>query len=199
MAGKGNYKPGKGPKPKVFKVKPQKAAKPEATEGRTYRTYIEYSEEVANEILKYLSCGMSLAQIEQCEGMPTRRTVLTWRWEHPDFSEKYTKAREAGLDAIAEDILNISDDGSKDWEERLAYNGGVPKLEVNGEVINRSKLRVDSRKWLLGKLAPRKYGEKQQLEMSGKIETEVSTKAALLAELLPPEQLAEMEAKLQAK
>ena len=71
----------------------------------------------------------------------------------------YAHAREAQADKMAEDILTISDDGSNDTYE--TEDG----TRVNQDVIARSRLRVDARKWLAAKMAPKKYGDK--LELSG--------------------------------
>jgi hypothetical protein len=64
-----------------------------------------------------------------------------------------------GAEAIAEDILDIADNGRNDWMERNGEDAAGWLL--NGESIQRAKLRVDSRKWLLSKLAPKKYGDRQ--------------------------------------
>jgi hypothetical protein len=90
--------------------------------------------------------------------------VLRWAREFPEFREQYAKAREALLEHWAEEITEIADDGSNDWMERNAKDeaGWV----ANGEHINRSRLRVDTRKWLLSKLAPRKYGDRMDLTNS---------------------------------
>jgi hypothetical protein len=62
------------------------------------------------------------------------------------------RAREAQADAIFDECLDIADDGSND------FMGEDEKY--NGDAVARSKLRVDTRKWMAGKLAPKKYGDK---------------------------------------
>ena len=64
------------------------------------------------------------------------------------------RARTAQAEAMFEDMLAIADDGSRD---RVMVDG---KLRVDNEVAARSRLRVDTRRWALSKLAPVKYGEK---------------------------------------
>jgi len=76
------------------------------------------------------------------------RTILS------GFREQYARARTAQAEAMFEDMLAIADDGSKD---RVMVDG---KLRVDNEVAARSRLRVDTRRWALSKLAPVKYGEK---------------------------------------
>src|SRR3990172_7086066 len=65
--------------------------------------------------------------------------------------------------------MDISDDGTNDW---MASNDPEnPGYRVNGEHIARSRLRVDTRKWIASKLKPKKYGEKLDIAHSGSIET----------------------------
>lgn len=78
---------------------------------------------------------------------------------------QYARAREACAHAIADDILEIADNGKNDWMETHGDDDAGWKL--NGEHVQRSKLRVDARKWLLSKISPRQYGDKQAVELSG--------------------------------
>lgn len=119
----------------------------------------DYSREKATAICDQIEDGRSLRAICQTEGMPAKSTVLLWLALHPEFSAQYARAREAQADKYAEEILEIADDASRDYIE--TEDG--PKL--NSEHVQRSRLRVDSRKWLASKLAPKKYGEK--LELAG--------------------------------
>ena len=73
----------------------------------------------------------------------------------PEFSEQYARAREAQADKLAEEALTIADDGRSD-----TYVDGDGNVKTDTEVIQRSKLRVDTRKWLASKMAPKKYGDK---------------------------------------
>jgi hypothetical protein len=102
--------------------------------------------------------------------MPACSTVFKWLAENPEFSEQYTRAREAQADALFDDVLSIADDARNDWMKSRGEDdaGWV----ANGEHIQRSKLRIDARKWMAGKLKPKKYGEK--LELSGDAENPVA-------------------------
>ena len=73
----------------------------------------------------------------------------------PEFSDQYARAREAQADKLAEEALQIADDGRSD-----TYVDGDGNVKTDTEVIQRSKLRVDTRKWLASKMAPKKYGDK---------------------------------------
>lgn len=95
--------------------------------------------------------------------MPSKSAILKWLTEHPEFVDQYARAREAQADHFAEEILEIADDASNDWMERKGEGDESGGWALNGEHIQRSRLRVDSRKWLMSKMAPKKYGDKLAL------------------------------------
>lgn len=120
-----------------------------------------YTPEVAEAICEHIAHGKSLVSYCSQEEAPDYSTVMRWLQADAQFRENYTRAREAQADFLAEEIINISDDGSNDT---YATDNG---LAVNQDVIARSRLRVDSRKWYAARMAPKKYGDKVQAEVSG--------------------------------
>jgi hypothetical protein len=133
-----------------------------------------YSLELAARICERISSGESLRQVCRDETMPCTATVMKWAREIPEFSEHYAKARDALLEHWAEEITEIADDGSNDWMNNADPEN--PGYKLNGEHINRSRLRVDTRKWLLSKLAARKYGDRIAAELTGKDGGPIETK-----------------------
>lgn len=123
-----------------------------------------YTQSVADEICRRMAAGESLRQVCRSPEMPSASTVVDWARERPEFAAQYARAREALLEHWAEEIVDISDDGSNDWMEREGRDGRAETV-VDHDHIARSRLRVDTRKWLLSKLAPRKYGDR--LELAG--------------------------------
>ena len=119
-----------------------------------------YSEEVASAILERIAEGESLNKICKDDAMPSKSTVFKWLGEISGFSDRYARAREAQADVLFDEILEIADDGLND-----TYTDDEGNVRTNQDVIARSRLRVDARKWMAGKLRPKKYGEK--LELSG--------------------------------
>jgi hypothetical protein len=109
--------------------------------------------------------GESLRSICAGDDMPSAAVVFKWLAsdKHPEFVEQYTRAREMQADTLFDDLLEIADDGSNDWMKRNAEEN--PGWVANGEHIQRSRLRIDARKWMASKLRPKKYGEK--LELAG--------------------------------
>jgi hypothetical protein len=79
--------------------------------------------------------------------MPDRVTVFRWlRMKNAEsFRNQYESALQSRADALAEDVLDISDDATNDCMEILDKDGEVVGYRANGEVVQRSRLRVDSR------------------------------------------------------
>ena len=84
----------------------------------------------------------------------------------PVAADHYARAREAQADAIFDEIIDIADNAQNDWMERNGERGGSG-YELNGEHIQRSRVRIDARKWMAGKLRPKVYGDKAIVEGPG--------------------------------
>lgn len=129
----------------------------------------DYSADLATTICVRIADGESLRSICRGEDMPDKATVLRWLAsdEHKNFRDQYAHARDAQADAIVEECLEIADDGTNDWMERNNGEDKSPGYALNGEHVQRSRLRVDTRKWWAARLAPKKYGDKVTTEISG--------------------------------
>lgn len=130
----------------------------------------KYTPALGRQICLRLAEGESLRQICSGDKIPRKTTVLRWLFEDDkrQFHDQYVRAREIQAENWADEILEIADDGTNDWIEKEGKNGNIYKA-LNAEHVQRSRLRVDSRKWLMSKLLPKKYGDKQQMEHSGEI------------------------------
>lgn len=118
-----------------------------------------YTEELANKICEVISTtSFGLRHISKMEGMPGVTTILRWLRDDEAFRLQYARAKEDQADFMAEEILEIADDGSNDL--MTIVKGKESYTQENKEVTSRSKLRVEARKWLASKLAPKKYGDK---------------------------------------
>ena len=109
--------------------------------------------------------GESLRSISFDPDMPSRSTIHKALSEDDAFSDKYARACEIRADLIFDEMFEIADDGSNDWMEITV--GEHTKEVVNHEHVSRSKLRIDTRKWALARMSPRKYGEKLDLNHGG--------------------------------
>lgn len=127
------------------------------------RNLIPYLDEVADVICERIALGESVRSICRDKDMPAMSTVFKWLSENEDFAKQYARAREVQADALFDEILDIADDASNDWMEKRNANGENIGWQENGEALRRSQLRIDARKWMAGKLRPKKYGEKLAL------------------------------------
>lgn len=126
---------------------------------------VDFSPDVGIDVCKHIAAGKSLRTIAKIDGMPCASTIMLWASkgskgdeEYAAFAEQYTRAMEARVELMAEEILDISDDGLNDYTKKTKG-----EEVVNSDHIQRSRLRVDSRKWLMAKMMPKKYGDKAEL------------------------------------
>lgn len=146
----------------------------------------EYTKEIADEICERLAEGESLRRICMSDHMPSRKTVFHWLLNdtHPGFRDQYTRAREMQAESFADEMNDISDDGSNDYMETIdGETGAILGYKLNGEHIQRSRLRIDTRKWIASKLKPKKYGDKIEVENTGSVEHKHSVKEMTNEEL----------------
>ena len=113
----------------------------------------KYTQEKANEICTLLSEGLTLQTICELPDMPSRKTVHEWTTEFPDFRDAYTHARQLQADALAERVVSE------------AFNSHDAQI---------GRLRMDALRWYASKLAPKKYGEKVEVEQTGNANFKIS-------------------------
>lgn len=119
--------------------------------------------EIINKICNYISNdGMAVRNVLKMEGMPDSKTFYSWIDNDKDKLQQYARATTERADKIFEDILIISDSTADDIIKDKDGNE-----VINHRVIQRDKLRTDNRKWMLGKLNPKKYGEKLDVTTDG--------------------------------
>lgn len=120
-----------------------------------------YTEELGRAICKAVSTSTdSLAQIcARNPGFPVRETVYSWRIDHPTFGNMYALAKGMQADLLAEEVLSIADDSSRDTIIDAEGNE-----RCDHEWVHRSRLKIDARKWIACKLMPKVYGDKQTVD-----------------------------------
>ena len=129
--------------------------------------YAERKDEIIDDIVEGLSDGVPLRELCRREEMPNWRTVYNWMDADAVVATRIAQAREIGFDAIAEDILEIADDATNDWMERKRQNGTID-IVLDTDHVQRSKLRIETRLKLLAKWSPKKYGDKQTVDVGNK-------------------------------
>lgn len=128
-------------------------------------TSLTYTPELGDKICARLADGESLRTVCKDEGMPCKSTVFNWLRTIPEFRANYGVAKVECADAYIEEVIDIADDGSNDW--MLSNKPNSTGYVMNGEHIQRSRVRIDTRKWIASKMNPKKYGEKVEATMLG--------------------------------
>lgn len=134
----------------------------------------EQQKDIINRICSHISEErQSLRSALLLDKMPDKNQFYKWIRETESFREQYARACNERADAIFEEMIDIADDGKNDYMTKSL--GGVDVEVLNAEHVQRSKLRIDARKWMLSKMNPKKYGDKVQQELSGEVEIKTVT------------------------
>jgi hypothetical protein len=133
---------------------------PVTPQRRPTRPDIPYSYDLSEEICERLSNGETGASVCRDPKMPTWAVLQRWRRKHTDFDHRYRIAREACCEYYADDIVDIADDGRNDYVVRT--DG---RKVFDREAFERSRLRVDTRKWTVSKILRHVYGDKSEVDV----------------------------------
>jgi len=132
-----------------------------------------YTKEMGQTLCTRMALGETMAEITKETGMPSKEVIYQWRQIHPDFDSMYTRAREDQMHAWADQIISFADDGTEDV---LRDGDGNPVLKANGdpklyrEHIDRTRLRIDTRKWLMAKILPKVFGDRMAVDATHTVE-----------------------------
>jgi len=125
-----------------------------------------YTQELADEICSQLANGDSMRTVCKPDEMPCKATLFMWMRTNQAFLDQYTRAKQESADALTDEMLDIADDSTNDY---IKTDEGDKK--VDQEHIQRSRLRIETRKWLASKLKPKKYGDRQQIDVVDKTDS----------------------------
>jgi hypothetical protein len=154
----------KKPKPKP-KARKSKALEPKKTRVKknprqpTTGRPTKYSPQLGAAICAKIVEGFTLRQIDALAEMPCKTTILYWLAEREEFLNQYARARETWALAQEDEIIEIADDSRNDWVEREGRDGEV-FIALNDDHIKRARARIEARKWLMSKRAPKVFGDR---------------------------------------
>lgn len=112
-----------------------------------------YTPEMVEKICDMIIAGDSLRKIGGTEGMPELDTMCKWFHKHPEFYEKYIKAKEVRAELAFDELIEMADD-----EDVKTF-----------EQVNRQNMRINTRKWCLARMNFSRFGDKQEKKHSGEI------------------------------
>jgi len=137
---------------------------------------VKFSQELFDEICEKIANGESLRKICKDDKMPNLTSVWKWLNNKEELSKQYARAREEQAETFVDEILDIADNTKDD-----TFIDEDGKLIINQEVIARSRLRVDARKWVASKLKPKKFGDYTKVQAEIK---DTSSTSSWLGEVL---------------
>ncbi len=116
-----------------------------------------YTEEVADLICERLAGGESLLSICSEYPMPPLSVVFQWLHRQPPFAENYARARQTWADAEFEKMMQIADTVQIGEKTKTTKDGFVEV--ITGDMTDHRRLQVDTRKWALARMFPKKFGD----------------------------------------
>ena len=140
-----------------------------------------YSPELASYVCKMIathSCGLKKLT-KMYDEFPSQSTIYAWIYDHPEFSGQYFEARKSQAAVLADSMLDITDEiptfYDKDDNER-----------IDSGMLGKAKLDYEVLKWHASKMAPKIFGDKQQIETvtheNDQLKAELAELRAKLAE-----------------
>ncbi|HHF7367639.1 TPA: hypothetical protein ACPSKY_002778 [Legionella bozemanae] len=151
-------------------------AKTSSKVGRPTKYNSKLVEEICN-VISSTSKGTKVLCKENLH-WPSQDTLFTWLKTYPEFSEQYAQAKICQVEALVDEILEISDDVSHD-----CFMNEEGNLVPNPSAINRARLKIDTRKWLAAKLVPKVYGNKVDCNLNTTQENEMNSLRERIFEL----------------
>lgn len=109
-----------------------------------------YTKKLGLRICELISRGIGVKKLCKRKDMPSPATIFNWLLDEDkkEFLDQYKTASDIRAELMFEELLEIADKKDRD--------------------VMRSRLRVDTRKWYLSKVLPKKFGDKIDLTTGGK-------------------------------
>ena len=117
----------------------------------------EQKQAILDSIFEDISKGISLRKACKNSGIP-RMTFYNWIDDEQKEIDRYTRAKEQGIEARFESI-------EEDYNEEPQRDPETGKID--SAWVQLQRLKIDSKKWELSKLAPKKYGDKLDVTSKG--------------------------------
>lgn len=138
-----------------------------------------YTEELGQLFCELIAMGLSVKQALRHPLLPnTTNTIYLWLHQNDDFAKLYRIAQRGRAEAMVEEMIEISDDADDDI--KMGANGPV----LNTSSVNRSRLRIDTRKWVASKWFSERFGDKVTNEITGPGGSSVGN-TQIVVQLLP--------------
>jgi hypothetical protein len=102
---------------------------------------------------------------------------MSWLARDKDFQQQYARARESWADAEFENLMHIADTPIEGEKTKTTADG----VEITrGDMIEHRRLQVDTRKWALARMSPKKYGDRVALDHAGNVRLDLDSVRAFM-------------------
>ncbi len=147
-----------------------------------------YNKELADKLCKIISVTPKSVKdiVKKYKYLPKETTINKWLRTVPSFTKDYARAKKSQCDAHSEETLRIADRAKRDVLLSSEHNASA--------LAAVAKIRIEARQWYVGKLRPKKYGDKQFIKSDNKNQTDLNVNDTSINDRL----LAEVEKKLNA-
>lgn len=139
---------------------------------------VHKTKELTDDICTRIADGESLRAICRDEDYPSLGSFLRWVAEDEILREQYARAMEMRADCLFEEMTDIADDASNDFMDKINQDGSIAGQVLNSEHVQRSRLRIETRKWVTGRMNPKKYGDNSKVTLSGDPKNPIIVKSA---------------------
>lgn len=138
-----------------------------------------FTQKTADSICERLASGLSLREICRNKAMPNKATVFRWLAQNSEFSDQYTRAREAQADLYVDEMVAIADQPKLGTKRKRTSDGKVE--EITFDMTDHRRLQIETRKWVAARMRPKKYGDKLDVEQKTTVEAGDSVMALMQA------------------
>lgn len=155
-------------KPQRTRVLPAPTTFRSPDSGTRFRAHNgSYTDAIARKICERLMLTESLKNICADPKMPSMPTVARWLTDPrlTEFREMYYFARRVAAELLVDEIIEIADESEDDWKPVHNKDGELIDWKPDNEAIQRSRVRIDTRKWYASKMVPRIYGDKVEVDL----------------------------------
>jgi hypothetical protein len=126
-----------------------------------------FDREVFDQICGRMAEGETLRAICREEGMPGPSTVRSWAVLDiaPGVAAQYARARDAQMESWGDETVEIADTPVEAVKTTEKADGTVER--VIGDAVERAKLRIDTRKWIMARIARKTFGDRPVVDDGG--------------------------------
>lgn len=154
-------------------------SKPKANKvGRPSKYCIEMATRICEAIATHTESYTKICELNP--DFPDKSNMRLWRYRHPEFRAMYDQAKRDQAELFVEELLEIADFTGLD--SKINFKTGEESMDT--EWVARSRLRVDTRKWIACKLLPKVYGDKKEDETPPERSAEVAELTEIINKLV---------------